>query len=1115
MNLITISSAVACLLAFGIPAGAADDRPSIDFFEARIRPLLTDHCYACHSAGKPVQGALRLDQRAGWEKGGKSGPSIVRGQPDQSLLIKTVRHVGKDSPTSPKHQTLNSEQIALLEEWVRIGAPDPRTETASPDRQSPALAKTHWAFQPITNPTAPSSNNSRWGLNEIDAFVAKAHTDHQLTPSPRADARTLSRRVFNDVIGLPPTPAEVAAFERDPSPKAFARLVDDLLARPQYGERWARHWLDVARYADTKGYVFEEERKYAFAYTYRDYTVQAFNDDKPFDRFVIEQLAADQLALGDDQRPLAAMGFLTLGRRFLNNEQDIIDDRIDVTTRGLMGLTVACARCHDHKFDPVPTADYYSLYGVFASSHEPGEKPLLGVQPPQYEAYLVEHTKRMKERDDFVADTNAALRRKLNESVSDYLLAAQDATRLGENDKRETLAKSRSLDNGVLGRWMKSLETWAGESNAVFFAWHQLRAGATNKETEITGRYQVLIATHAATPALVPVHPLVWRALTNAAPRTLEDTAQAYGTLFASLSEEWQKLAKDAGTNAPPTALPDPEREQLRQTLAGNGGPLQLEDGALRRMYNVEQGQKSRTLQRKVEELDATHPGAPPRAMALLDNTTATEPRIFKRGQPGNPGDLVKRQFLAVIEGPERKPFTKGSGRLELAQAIASTNNPLTARVLVNRVWAQFFDTPLVNTPSDFGVRSDPPSNPGLLDHLAFRFMHEGWSLKKLHRHILTSAVYQQSSSDQPHNRALDQGNRYYWRQNRKRLDFEAMRDSLLTIAGNLNPAIGGQAVDIDSANFAPRRSIYGFIDRQNLPGMFRTFDLASPDTTSPQRFSTTVPQQALFLMNSPFIARQSREVVSRLKANTNAFDIAMVGELYGRIYQREPSREEVGIARAFLERELTRPLPEPTPPDWQYGFGELDEAAGRVRSFTALTNFKDNQWQVSATLPDATHGWVMLNQNGGHPGNDLTHAAIRRWIAPADGTVSIRGKLKHDAEPGDGVRATVISSRDGRVGEWTAHKSEAETLIKSLLVTKGDIIDLVVDCRTGPNSDGFEWKATVRYEREGSESTEVPRQEWSTAKQFTGPVERMAPLNAWERYAQALLVSNEVFFID
>ncbi|HAV64009.1 MAG TPA: hypothetical protein DCY13_16790, partial [Verrucomicrobiales bacterium] len=732
-----------------------------------------------------MKGGLRLDHRAGWEQGGDSGPAIVPGRPDESLLIKAVRYHDPELQMPPKDKRLAVEQVQVLVEWVAMGAPDPRTGEAFVQADP---GSDHWAFQPVSDPAPPAVRNRRWPTGNLDRFILATLEDQQLSPSPRADARTLIRRVFYDVTGLPPTPEEAAAFEADPSPAAYARLVDDLLGRPQFGERWARHWLDIARYADTKGYVFEEERKYAFAYTFRDYVVQALNDDKPFDRFLTEQLAADHLELGSDKRPLAAMGYLTLGRRFLNNQHDIIDDRIDVVTRGMMGLTVACARCHDHKYDPVPTADYYSLYGVFASSHEPGEKPLLGVEPPQFAAYLEEKNKRVKERDDFIAETNEAIRRKLNGSVGTYLLAAHDAEALTDGGLREALAKKRNLDNGVLGRWITANEGWATESNPIFLPWNLARKGVTNAGEDLAGRLAEVLA-----EAGERVHPLVRDALAKAESKSLEGLAGAYDRLFARVDAQWQEASK---ADEPPAALGDADAEWLRQVLYAKGAPNDLNDGDLRRIYDVPQGQKARRLQRLVEELEATHPGAPPRAMVLLDNAKPTEPRIFKRGQPGMPGDAVPRRFLEVLSSGEREPFTKGSGRLELAKAIASTNNPLTARVFVNRVWAQYMGAPLVGTPSDFGVRSDPPSHPELLDHLAWKFMHEdGWSVKGLHRRILLSAAYQQASIDLPRNRARDPGNRYYWRQNRKRLDFEGMRDSLLAIAGNLDAAMGGQAV--------------------------------------------------------------------------------------------------------------------------------------------------------------------------------------------------------------------------------------------------------------------------------------------------------------------------------
>ena len=605
------------------------------------------------------------------------------------------------------------------------------------DGKSQQNSSAHWAFSPIRQPPLPRADNPVPDANPIDRFILASLHSKGLAAAPEADRRRLIRRVTLDLIGLPPTNYESEAFACDQSPDAFVKVVDRLLADARYGQRWGRLWLDVARYADSKGYVFLEERRYPFSYTYRDYVIRAFNDDLPYDRFILEQLAADKIQGGSDNRSLAALGFLTLGRRFLNNTPDIIDDRIDVTTRGLMGLTVGCARCHDHKFDPIPQRDYYSLYGVFASSVEPHELPLLGNEAP-------------------TADT-LDFRRQM-----DHLHA-----------EKERFEKDNAKE---------------------------LKAGNRKFRDQLTG------------------------------------------------------------------------------------------------------------LQKKIDALLVTHPGSPPRAMVLADAPTPVSPHVFLRGNPGTPGESVPRQFLEVIAGKGRKPFTDGSGRLELARAIASPDNPLTARVLVNRVWAWHFGAGLVDTPSDFGIRTTPPSNPQLLDWLAARFMAEGWSIKKLQRWIVLSNTYRQSSivMDSPAGpsdairaaRSIDPENRLLWHMNRRRLDFEELRDSLLAVAGQLEANPGGRGVDLFKEPFSRRRSVYGFVDRQNLSDPLRTFDFASPDAHCPARHTTTVPQQALFLMNSPFVQQQAQALARRADARGSAVRIR---QIYRFVFARPPSQEEEQLGLEFL----------------------------------------------------------------------------------------------------------------------------------------------------------------------------------------------------------------------
>jgi mono/diheme cytochrome c family protein len=712
------------------PSAAASPQAA-EFFEKQVRPILADHCFSCHG-DKKQKGGLRLDSRTALLKGGDDGPVVTPGNPEKSILIRAIRHDG-DLKMPPKGK-LTDAAIDALTQWVKMGAPWPEASAAAASAAAAdpiaEARRTHWAFQPIRQPPLPAVENTAWVQNLIDRFVLARLEAQGMQPSPPADRRTLIRRATFDLLGLPPTPEEVAAFEADPAPDAFARVVDRLLASPAYGERWARHWLDVARYADTKGYVFTEERRFPYAYTYRDYVIRAFNEDLPYDQFIVQQLAADRLPLGRDNRPLAAMGFLTLGRRFLNNINDIIDDRIDVVSRGLLGLTVTCARCHDHKFDPIPTADYYSLYGVFASSVEPTQLPT-------------------------IATTESS-----------------EATRAFE----------------------KQLQTLQAEVDRFKEA-HQTELKSRNRKF----------------------------------------------------------------------------RDELRK------------------------------LQKKVDQLRVTHPGSPAQAMVLNDAPQPVQPHILKRGNPNNRGPAVPRRFLAVLSGPERKPFTEGSGRLELARAIASKENPLTARVMVNRIWLHHFGAGLVRTPSNFGLRGEPPTRPDLLDYLAASFMDNGWSIKKIHRLILLSSTYQQSSADRRDYRERDPDNRLLWKMNRQRLEFEPLRDAVLAVAGRLDRTMGGRAVEIIAPPFQPRRSVYGFIDRQNLPGVLRTFDFASPDSSTAQRYATTVPQQALYLMNSPFLVEQARHLMQRPDLAGLARPEQRIDRLYRLLYGRAADPAEVSLGMQFI----------------------------------------------------------------------------------------------------------------------------------------------------------------------------------------------------------------------
>ncbi len=892
-----------CLGAMTRAATAADDPAGIEFFESKIRPVLVDNCYPCHSAqSAKVKGGLLVDTREGLLKGGDTGPAIKPGDVEQSLLIKAVRYTNDDLRMPPKNKKLAAAQIANIEAWIKMGAPDPRLQAAGVAKAEAIRekARSHWAFQPIREPAVPTVKNKRFVRTPVDNFILARLEAAKLRPSPMADKRTLIRRATFDLTGLPPTPGEVAAFEADKSPQAFAKVVDRLLASPRYGERWGRHWLDVARYADTKGYVFEEDRHYPYSYTYRDYVIRAFNEDLPYDQFIKQQIAADLLPDTGDKRSLAALGYLTVGRRFINNIHDIIDDRIDVVCRGMMGLTVGCARCHDHKFDPIPSRDYYSLYGVFSSSMEPDEEPVLGMPTAgkASQEYLVEHNKRVAERDKYREEKETATAAQLRSQSGDYLLAAYEAQQATNKSEVHDVAHKHGLDPHVLRRWMAGLDGWRKSQQAIFAPWFAFAALPKNKfpaqAKEIAAKFS------ANQDAAAPINPLVARAFAGAPPASMKDVAERYGKLFAEIDQRWEKAF--AATNSPVvTALPDATQEAVRQILYAVDAPANLPHIEFDRLYDVPTGQKMRELQRHIDELDATSPGAPPRAMALVDRPDPHDVSIFIRGNSDNQGAVAPREFLEVLAGPDRKPFQKGSGRLELAEAVASRDNPLTARILVNRVWLHHFGSGLVATPSDFGLRSEPPTNPGLLDYLAARFMDDGWSIKKLHRLIMLSGAYMQSSDNNTACAKADPNNQLLWRMNRQRLEFEPMRDTLLAVSGKLDLTSGGHAVDITDPA-ATRRTVYGYVDRQNLPDLFRAFDFASPDTSSPRRFYTTVPQQALFLMNSPFIIAQAKNLVDRPEFKSASTDQQRLRLLYQWAFQRDPSREEIKWAREFTD---------------------------------------------------------------------------------------------------------------------------------------------------------------------------------------------------------------------
>ena len=779
----------------------------------------------------------------------------------------------------------------------------PATCVRAAPGQSFEAARDHWAYQPLKSPDPPKVRAANRVQSPIDAFLLAKLEDKKLTFAPPADKRTFLRRVYYDLIGLPPTFEETQAFKHDTSRTAFSKVVERLLASPRYGERWGRHWLDAARYADTKDLVlvYGKDALRPYAYTYRDYVIRAFNEDLPFDQFVQDQLAADLVEPKLPVWRLAALGFLTLGRLFDNNLHDQIDDQIDTTTRGFLGLTVACARCHDHKYDAITQQDYYGLYGVFASTERPYDLPLIE-DPRQVTGGLGFEQQLAKARQELQQHIDAEfakLTENFRQRIGDYFVRAVTT----KPDITETTQFALSLTPedfrpGLMLRTRRLLEERAKPEDRVFGLWAELMAlpeeGFAARAADGVGQAS----------SLPRFNPLVPAALNKAALTNAAAVARAYGELLRDVYEESKKPAAGSANGAL-----NADQRELLELVTGKESPIWFPLRDTPNHMSRAEKDKYGTLVANLDKLAAHATNAPPaRAMVVTDLAEPYEPRVFRRGNPSRPGEPAPRAFLRVLSGGEPRPFRHGSGRLDLAREIVSPANPLTARVLVNRVWMHHFGEPLVASTTDFGARSPPPSHPELLDWLASDFIRSGWSLKHLHRVIVLSAAYQQASSTP---RSEDPENKLLSHFARRRLDFEAMRDSLLFISGRLDTTMGGRPVDLAGEPLNQRRTVYGLVDRQDLPAMFRAFDFPAPDQCVERRPRTTVPQQALFLLNSPFVMEQARALAARPEVAGLAKPAERVSALFRRALGRQATNAEAGSAMRFIKSAETDVPPE------------------------------------------------------------------------------------------------------------------------------------------------------------------------------------------------------------
>ncbi len=1109
---------------------AAAEAAKVEFFEKSIRPLVLQRCTKCH--GPKIQEAnLRLDHAIGWQRGGVSGPIINGKSLEESLVLRRISAVGDER--MPPDDPLLPRQFKALRQWVLSGAKWP---DSSSTRSANTADSLHWADRPINSPLLPvgSPTVMARATGSIDLFILEKLTAEDLCMAAPAGRPTLARRLYVDLHGILPSYEEVLAFVNDPRDdnQAYAALVDRLLSAPAFSERWARHWLDVARYADTKDYQDAGEASFPLAWTYRDFVIRALNQDLPFDEFVRLQLAADHQQIAEsEQWKWAAMGFLTAGRRFNHDRHDLLDDRIDVTTRGLLGMTASCARCHDHKYDPISQNDYYSLYGIFRHSIEPtlAEAPSLPALNSMYSTPKIKRADfeaELKKRHDALQNKRKEMQEKilheLRFHVRDYLVytVQRMPTHRTRDDvsihsERTTIRDRAAYSTGAAVLWRRHLEA-GSTSDSVFGLWRQL----VQLDRENFARLAKPIIAGDST-----ANALVRKSLLDRNPENMVHVAEVYGDLLEKTYAMWRtKLTDDANA----TKFADSDRDSLRRVLFGRDSPIDVPIDEVNQLYTLNEFMEDVALAGKVESLFIEQPDvAPVKAMVLRDMEVRFPTYLFVRGNSLRRGKLVDEKlpsFLNYTGGATRDNGDLAddlslSGRKELADNIASRENPRTARVIVNRLWQWHFGQPLVATPNDFGSRGTPPSHPALLDHLAAKLIDRRWSLKLLHREMVLSATYRQSSQSTAESIEVDPQNRWLSHANRRRLEWEALRDSWLHAADLLDRQVGGRSIE---GILHRRRSIYALINRKRPSSVFRTFDVASSEFSVGMRGETTVPQQTLFLLNHPLPLQTARQVVATAVKYMGDRE-APVHEwtattLFRRVLARDPTPEERRWATAFLQNATQQKLKDDAVPirvdTWSYGYGRWTEAQERVDSFTQLPHFSDLAWQGGRKWPDAKLHYLRLTAAGGHTGIDADHAAIRRWTAPASGTLHIAGKVKHgigNDHCGDGVRATIVSSRAGVLATTHALNETKPIELEEYRVRAGEQIDFVASLGKDHFCDLFEWSPVIEL------STSQGRTEYRADSDFAlsaekSPVHILTPA---EQLAQALLICNEFQFVD
>jgi hypothetical protein len=916
--ILSLSCAAQSLVAQTINA----DTP--EFFESKVRPILANNCFGCHSGS--ALGGLRLDSREGMLKGGGRGVAVVPGDPDNSLMIKAIKQVDPNLKMPTGSAKLKDDQIAILESWVKAGArwpaaaAAPKTLTSSsgkyvidPERRA------FWSFKPLANPSVPTVKDTKWAKTEIDRFVLARLEKEGLKPVRPATRHDLLRRATLDLTGLVPTPEEYAAFEKDNSPDAFAKVIDRLLASPHYGERWGREWLDVARYGEDdyrslnpnpRGY-----RPYPNAWAYRDWVIQAFNDDLPYDQFVKAQLAGDLMDPKTRYKTIPATGFLGLGPWYYDNGSNEVTraderhDRVDAVTRGFLGLTVACARCHDHKYDPIPQTDYYALAGVFFNT--------IYEEYPAAPKKVVDEFTRLQDdldvKQKMLQEMNQNLATELSRSqayqTANYL---QGVAEVSGKAKKEvaSVVEQRRLDYELLERWIKYMAKPTDKYHNKDEWQAMMKKGGTPDETkklaekfqdeivavmleknEIDGENRVI--------ADKDIEGTKAKKRTDKPSNFVSNKDFNPGALlqFKSLPDEknnfwteiFQRELKDAE---------DPNAMMAAGGRQGNPGVLLFRGWGLESRIGPEGQARLKIVQSDADaarkKLDPFYPFI----HGVKDSDKPVNIQLALRGNPEMLGDEVPRHFLSIFSPGDPIPFTQGSGRLQLAELIVK--QPIAMRVIVNRIWKGHFGTGIVDTPSNFGFGGERPTDPELLEYLAQDFVKNGMSVKKLQREIMLSSVYQLSTDEDRLAAEKDSGDRLYWRANRKRMDAEEIRDAVLEVSGNLDDSIGGPSHEL-TPDFKGR-TVYGKVSRYKLDSYLQLFDFPPPNISAEKRFTTTVPLQRLFLMNSDFMQIEAEALAKRVAAEEN--NRARVKKLYQIVFGRDPEEKEVQMALDYLHTE-------------------------------------------------------------------------------------------------------------------------------------------------------------------------------------------------------------------